>query len=1718
MASISLNTTSFNTTSVSLIDSIGKLYKTAIPLSDDTSTDAAEALAYSAAALIENKAAPNFTVYLKNSDVEKSYFSIDRTNKKLSLVASAQTGMLNLYVYTPPMADSSSSLEKFSFDSTTGVLAPTDPVSITNPISIANEEINTGRDFDNNGSVGAALDSTTGTLDKAGALYQVNVAGQNLFLVGASITTKSKSLNVDATVLKIESPDLGVGQIAWQPDQAYDSYTAVKAEDKNGWEIFAVKNTVTGSSTSKVITQFSFDENNLLKTGFETGKELNAFQVANFEKKFGRDIEKDALFGVAITNSIDSAGGLYKASILNQDFYIVDTSGNGLKTSTKAQGAVDLSGALVDASGEIAWQGHEGYTIQSIVQNDAHDAVQAYLTKDGDPSTVVRFDFALDSTTRNYKLDADNIEGIQLDPIALAKAEKDNKRNLDKNFYTDSISGVQKAEFGITIVKNLDKAGGLYQVSALGQTYLLAGKSLVSNSKNITDLTNALTIDGQAWMPDGKTASQLNTGDFNIIITDEQTAEVYVTEDDGYSKYVFTRGDTTTPWSTDGTKATVDAEYMAALEVTTGRDLNNDKFYGAVVVGQVNAPGGLYTAAYKVKGEFSVGSMNADAVNSAKVYLRSTTKLSIGSSVAKNAVDFSAALKSQEGYWTPPDGYNITGAFNKEEDNKYFVIVTNKDNKSDFRRYSFSVVDDVATQMDNTSFDISAQELAGLEVSLKRDLNRDGITGVKILETSDKVGGLFKVTGPNGNYYVSKPAAANAVADLSNAFFDASSSPWAPTAATGATVSKLTLFQTTNGTTGNDEFLIYQKETKADQPNAYSKYTFDENHQLIEKTQLSIIELANEESRILRDVNGDGFVGAKVTAVIDKAAGLYKVSIEKKFMLVAIDPTSPPLKQISLSNVLLNDNSTPLLISENGLNILNLDGITPSTWSVRNAVRSDDGSSVNVYATNTNTNGTNDPADDYTGVKRLTFSISADSVDYKDYKRLSSEDVLTSQELVADEASYKKDFNNDKVVGAKISAVVDKAAGLYTTKVLGDTYYFFDSLNKKNGTGTITTPAIDLSKAFLDTNLQAWKPNTGYLIAGLAAKKNDSDETIGYDIFTYKENTDLINQFEFDVQKHSWSWSDAQGLAYQEMTVADTAELVKVEQANSRDLSGDRVVGFKLVNNNPSQPGYTGVTEAKVLSGKEDRFFVVGQNLKAGTPTNPWQLKDALLDQDGTRAWSIPPLSDSASANITAVRDIKDTQERYVYVKYVNQGDMTTNPPKPDDDVIMKFKFSKETGKYSGISETLDAVTFAAEELKFNKDLNADGKLGITQFSDVKLGSSMASGIWGTSAGKSSGLIQAVVNDSKYLVVKKAPSSNTNLNLEHALVTSSGSAWKPDEGFTLSGIYKNLETNATEVYGYFGSQSTPQFKKYEFTIADMPTTGPSEEIYPNETVPKVLMLSTLNEDASISGKAIAERENVIGKDLNNDSSIGFKMYSGSKASLANGTQVGTANSGSDSKIYVVGKSIGSMGLNASRTANNNALREMVEGEKSYWNPPAPDAIKSIIQEADLIKIYVRPISLEAEIDQNSLIEYTFSKDGENGWLLQSELPTYFDTAAIVNLEASQKRDMNGDTVVGLQTSTVLAGLTQGTTGLIKGSVGSTDFFFVGQSKPVGMDVSRLLKDANSLAWRPAAAETAIRFSATTSLDSAPDLAMWTLTTTESAVEKKYYFDAQYQQV
>ena len=1721
-----MTTVSFNTTNVLSLDNIGKLYRIDVPLSEGAGPG--EALVYSTASITNGKAAPASAIYLKNDDPEKSYFSIDRTgNKNLSLVASGNSGGMNLYVFSPPSAENGNigNVDKYSFNAA-GALSSATPTTLTNPIDIAYEEQLINRDLDTNSVIGGALTSD-GVLDKTGSLYKVNVAGQNMFIVGTTASAKSKMIDVESSVLKIGTEGDADNQKAWQPELAYTSYNAVRSDD-SGWNVFAYQ------ARSNTVTQFSFDSNNLLKVGFEEGQVLKATQVASLEKELGRNLNADSWFGVNISpTAIDAIGGLYKASIQDQEFYVV---GANLKSSTKALGAVDLSASLINESGELAWKEPQGSVIQSVVNNKETNTVQVYVTPssfDAATYNVKRFDFNFDEATGNYQIDAGHTEGVDVNPFDLSKAEKLSGRDLDKTYKFLSSPTQVKDEFGVTVLNNLDSVGGLYHVSSLGQSYLLTGKNIVSNSKKITDLSNALTMDGAAWTPNGYAANEL-AGKINIIITaptedsSVYRADVYIKEAEDFSKYSFTRSDIDTPWSTNGDKESINAEAMASLEASNKRDLNNDGFFGARIMELKNAPGGLYSAAYNNLGTTSTRATS----DSQKIYLQSDTKLALGSTVATNAVDFSKALRSSEGFWAPPEGYQVTGAFKETSSNKYSVIVSN--GPADFRKYTFDTSGG-QTQLietgEDSSYSISAQDLAALEFNYRRDLNNDGIAGVRILETPDKVGGLIKVKGADGDYYVSQSGTA-AVNNLQNAFFDEASNAWAPTKDAGTSISKLTLFKLINADTQADEFAIYQKQVGAN--NVYSKYTFDENRHLTGQKQLTLVDLANEESTSSRDINGDGAIGAKVVSAIDKSQGVYKVSIENKFFMISIDPTTSPGRQTGLTNVLMGEDSKPLEIDQAGLLI---EGELAG-WKVNSAVQtidSDGVSTTKVFALKSNAGG-------YSDVKRLSFKGATDSVDYLNYKMLSAAETLNARDLVAEETNqnYGRDFNADKAVGVKIAQTIDKKVGLYSTRVLGQNYYFFDTVNRK--TGTTQGTSIDLSNAFYDANSNPWAPPVANSslgeeptqIAGLV-KNLVGGELVGYDIFTYNRKSGS----EVSVQKHSWSWNDLDGLVSKgSATYADTAELVEVEKQNQRDLSGDGFVGFRLIGRSDINERYEGVTKATILGGNET-FYVVGKNLKPGTPTNPWKLSDALLSQDGEGAWTIPdePVAPGSGMNmskmITAVRDIAGSNDRFVYVKYSIEA---AEGNSQSASFLQKYQFDKSTGKYSGFKERLDAIALAAEEINFKRDLNNDAKLGVYGFTDVRLSSERAlypdGGIF-SGTGKSSGLIKTNINNIDYLVVKKLPNSNTLLNLDLALVNSSGGAWMPPVGFLLKGVYKNSSTNETEIYGMVGNDLT----KFQFELEEL-TQSNSVENYVPGTLPKVLKLKTVPdplditaspvESLKVTGLAVTERENVVGKDLNNDNTIGFRVSS-TVASIATGTALGTASIAKGSNvdaepdpahpetqqtIYVVGRSLSTMGTTSSITANQNTLR-MFEGENQvYWNPNTGQSIRSIVESTSNIKVYARSDSATT-----ALTEYTFTRSdgtGLAGWNLDSSSELLSNQ--IVDLETSNQRDLNGDTFIGLQYAA-----SQPISGVIKGSLGSENFYFAGLASrgitngttPLGIETAKLLKNDDGSAWQPTGLSGTMVFDSITANDSAPDTAYFVLRSASSTLT---FFNDQYQLV
>ena len=1634
---------SFNTTSVLALNTAKTLYKTAVPLDESTEIPPTqEALVYSTSAVAEGKPVPLGATYLKNAD--DTYFSIQRdSNTRLNLVTTSTD--LNLYVYSPPVnqdGKESGTINQYIFDQTGKLksVLPDNPISITNALGVAEAENTARLDLDGNGMIGGNVNLATGTLDKLSNFYKVKVAGQDLYIVDTPISKTTAAVDIAASVLKSNATD------PWAPEEAYSGFTVIKSGNANSttWDIYARK--VTAGITT--VTQFSFDYERKLKSGFADGKVLGAQELGAIEKNSGINLNGDAILGATVV-SVDVSGGLYKGSLLNQDFYIVAPPATTLKTGTTKATATDLSGALLDANG--AWELSSTQSIKSLVQtkNGGGAVIGADVyVKDTSDNQLKRFSFT--KNAGNFELN-DNTGGA-IDGIELAKQEKATTRDLNK----DTV-------FGIKVGKALDSVGGLFVAEALGQQFLVASKSLLSTFKSVADLSSALTnADGTAWIPseilssDGIVAKNTNER-INIHVSSSTAAQVFVKKGSDFTKYEFTKAGAA-PWVISGNSETMLAEEMVALEKTLKRDFNNDTFIGAEVY-ETPIASGLYTARY--------GNTSDDlGVVNGKIYIYSSTKLSLGNTVAANAKDFTSALKfSDSTYWKPNEGFTIKGAY--VENGKYNIIATkgiptsppgNPSAPSIYsvQRYTFGLT---GLELDSdASIAIDAKELARVEKMQKADLNGDGITGVKAATNSviDKVGLLFKVQAYDGVYFSTKSSASAKIEDLSQAFLNADGTAWEPANFSDATT-KLTLRKLTTTATASapTQYEIYRSDGTAGN-RTFSKYSFDANMKMIDSpTDMSLLEMANAEHEYGRDINDDKIIGAKIEKVIDKSSGLYQVTIENKKMLV--QSASSLVKTTSLQNVLLDDDSNPIELNSNS-QIVD-DGVA---YNVDSMFRKD-ADTLQVFGSKAIANGFE--------YKKFEFQKKADG-EFKDYFSLSAVDLLTAKELVTLEKSSGKDINFDKSIGAKISTFSnDKSGQLYSAKILGDDYYFFADKGKKIGSniGTTTANAVDFSKAFLDSDGIAWKPPTitagseKWNIAGVVQNKASDDTITGYDIYVYQK---AAAAGDFNVKKYSWNAA----FVYQDENPVDAAALVKLETDEKRDFTGDGIIGFKI---GLTPPAYKGVSVAKVMGGaSEDRFYVVGDFSKQ---IKQFGLSDALLNSAGTGAW----IFDEAKFKITSVvaGTGSTAANRFVYAQNLLDSSMT------------RFTFNLSDGKYVSNSEVkLSDAQFAEEESKFKKDLNFDTRIGVASVENIRIDAKVSAPggtltNTGNTGNKSSGITKASINSIDYLLVRDTPSATSTTTLNKALMLSDGvTAWKPENNFHIKGVF-NPGSGDTEIYGTMGL--TGDLRKYVFESADMPGASDAPLSLTGTAIPKVLKLKLVGGDAysTVTQKdiSILEASASVGKDLNGDGAIGFQVNSSAaKVTTADGTTLTTTIVDA---IYVLGKNTDKFGNSSTNTANSNALVEDdvadADTPNTFWKPQDGYQVKSINKISET-EVHVLAGNTS---DSDELIQYKFQKEsGAVGWKLK-EASTTLDTQAVIALETSLRRNMNADSsgIIGLKSSNKVNTDETAVSGLISGSIGTKKYLFVGQEmttlgttvKPFGLDnVSgpNLLKKSDGSSW------------------------------------------------
>lgn len=1524
-------------------DSKDMLYRVTLP--DAAQDDSGFAMVYSKTSLQNGTAVPATAIFLQNQD--GSLFSVDAADDaSVSLVAEGKN--LSLYVYSP---SASGAADRYTFNATTGIATAEDeqPASV-DALGISAAEAKSLRDIDGDNAIGAKLEQTN---DSTGGLYKVSVANQNIFTIGTALD-KAKVLDVSKSALTNSDGSY------WAPDNSDAQLQVVSKINKETktttYEVYA-----TDVNTQEV-TRYAFDKDRKLVDGEDGTTILTAAQMASAEKLAKRDLNNDSFVGVDITGTVDAKTGLFKGSLLGQEFYL---AGTGLKDGTAAV-PTDTAGTLVDASGE-AWALDENSSIGAAILGTGEDAdkLTLYVYEGGsDVGThdqVLKYSFTKNADTGNYSLDEGFESGQEVDIAEFSAAEKLAKRDLNNDGY-----------YGVSVQGAADSTGGLYSAKALGNDYLVVGRNVTSSAAKPFDLSTALlNADGTAWAADD--VSAVGNDSLRIVTryTDSKAVEgfdVYAKEDSGtYAKYSFGAD---YKLSDEG-RVELTLDDLAAAEKTTARDLNMDGAFGAVVNRSIDSKGGLYKASF--------GDVDT-------IYLHETQIPAIGSKVAARAVDLTNALRTEDGsdYWTldDPDHFTVNAGYT-DADGNYNVIAQSNEDPTVFQRYTF-------TDGNNTGYaDLTLTDLSAIEGGLKRDLNGDSVVGVKVLASADKVGGL-QVGSAAGRSFLLIGANPKVVTDLSKALVNADGQAWATTA-DGS-------FDTNVYDASTDSLVLKQKDdgvyalfvARKDGDNTtVRQYEFDASYTLVDDDNtgktLSDIELADAEKTTARDINADKSIGAKlVMPPIDKVGGLYKAQISGNDFYVVSDAV-PDKKGMSLTDkVLLSDDGN-------------------SAWQASGTLTgivAREGGGYWVYE-----------SDNANTITRHSFD--ADRV-YQE------SEALTTVQVAHDEKAAGRDLSNDKIVGVQVDPAVDKTSGLYSAHLLGQNYFVVGSNLK---TGKTSDTAVDLSKALVNVDGNAWAAEDGYSIAG----GNLDAESGNYSVYTYKKENDEVTS----VHRSTWN---AQ-FEFQETVEADPVELIALETDKKRDFSGDGFVGFRVLSTK-SVAAYAGVTEARVSN--DTSFWLVGDAAKQGSKTNPLSLKNALLNEDGSGPWYL-----DSSYFVKSVDDSGSDREVYVTDNAGSQ--------------VLRFTFDKTNGRVKNGNEAteVNGVELAKREVELKRDLNGDSYKG-AHFVEPR---------------GQTGLLNVSILGQDYMVVGKQPAAGKSIDLSKALLNTDGQAWAQPDGVSVRGVFVNADGD-TEVYGT--SDDDGSSVRYTFS----PTEG-------DTTLTLKTDAETLSGIAVALREASAGKD--FNNDSSIGYKVGDQIASQANGWAVGHAGAGAADDDQIYIVGRNLSSMGSKSTNLANNAALVESLDADTGIPTYWKPDQGYTIKSIVQTADANGVSTGVSIYAKQDDQGSdhtddYLRYDFAVAGDY-WTLSAASDdskgTAMDPMALAKEEVSLKRDLSDDGNYGLEIKETVKPVTNALTSLFKASMDGQDFLLIGSNLTSGTSMrpqgfSGLLLDSSdpAQAWAP----------------------------------------------
>ena len=1644
-----------------------RLYRAEVPDAPDNATYKGYVYAKSGllAGATGDVAVPDKALYLKHSD--GSYFTIDFGDEaKVSLISKNDNHELYVYI-------SEGTAERYEFDKITGNMVGDSPTEL-NALDISAIEAKLKVDIDFDSKAGASL---VDTLDDGGrsasSLYKLNVLGTDVYAVGRRLNP-DKQIDINKHALMQDADNL------WEPEEEYDTFSVVTrtvtivdeeavpevrdpdtgalierarravTHNEQRYDVYLTLDPDPSRNFEGETLRLTFDDSRvLIQDGDDAPVYLDHAALARDEAVTKGDHNGDGAVGLNISaTAVDATGDLYKGSILGQEFFVF---GDFDRHNSATKGA-SLSGALLEADGETAWEVFPGFSVVAGIDTSYDDGTDTgtiveqrtvLLKSDDNANEVLRFDFEVHTSAltdargnaiTSFKLIENDDTGKELTPHELAALEKAYKRDAD-----------QDGNFGVGMAASpIDQKGGLQLANALGVSFLMASKRAVSSARSPLDLSTAFTLepnsDGSrsSWLPEN--VADVTNSNIHLITTDDGAGstvyEIYV-EEDASAGGAFAR------YSFDDSFAMIEDRYeltddeLAAAEVKYRRNLNADDYtyrnatkesYGVVInEAFVDRKSGLYSA------EFEGESM----------FIKSDSRLMVGSFSHRKAVDFDAVLHDDIGaVWNLADfkiesDMGVTGAV--QDGDSFLVFATSAADPSVVQKFTFEQ-DGTTNRWTLTGSEheelLSLAELSTLESDHRKDLNGDDYKGATFVSREDKTSGLTQVRMAGTDFYIVEPNR-RALSRLDNALYASDQGEaWVPDEAA---------FTSMVAATSDDGTEVYvyvanQPVDANDDPDydnySYSRYTFDATTGVLNpgsRTAIDLIDLAAEEVALGRDINLDRAIGAKVTSRIDRQGGLYETTMDG-VTAYAVSGTKERALDLSAHAFLNQNGDSPWEGAENGYKL--------------SALVVDEGADANVDTDNTYaiyaTATTGGAAAE---VRVYRFDSERKFVEAAD---ITSATIGGDKGLVDLEIELSRDLNRDRAVGQIKDDTVDRRGGLFTTTVMGDTFY---TIGSKLRTGRSAETGISLSMSLFDaTGQNPWVPADGFTVAGVVANTNN-DQIESYSVFSYSDS-DSDGDPEH-VEEAIWTVTgrDADGnpeaLAFDTSKAADAVRLVELEKAERRDFSGDGVVGFRLdtTANEADDRNYFGVSKAEIYG--DFTVFLAGENLRQGIKSNPLAQGNALLSQDGSSPWNIETGYQIVGAELSS-----DGTERYVY------GKLTTNELNTRAEFI-EYTFAKDTGIVQGQRE-ISRHELMEREVAERKDLTADGSIGIKLATVSEINNDQ---------GKWTGLIQATVgiggetvlaaddagtadvdesvpSTQTYLMLKKDPRPNKG-DLSSALLNADGLAWElPSSGFEIKGTHvapwdpNNSNSHRyLDVYG-FESGTDAEIKRYRF-----------EERWDEQHDPLfgnwVLMTDQNNRPVDMNTRELAEEEADAGKDLNGDGSIGF-VYAGSAvASQSNGVTLGTANAkqasdvvGADDDVYIVGRNLDRMGTRTSNLANAAALFVDNGGQHNYWKPDTGFEVTQIWQNGDAVNLYAQ------NADNSKTLKYKFESHDVNGsptWMMASatRAAVGMSSTEIVTDEAAARRDFNEDTFVGLDIGS------SPTVGVFNASAEGDDFLVIG---------------------------------------------------------------------